>query len=45
MPCEAACHETEVCDEDPGFGAFDGFLDVVCEPAAPAKPGDGAVEV
>jgi hypothetical protein len=41
IPCEAAGQEPEVCDEDPGLGAGDGSLGVLCEPAAAAEPGEG----
>src|SRR5665647_253234 len=41
--CEPASEHSDVCDEDPSFGGGDGALEVLCQPSAPAEPGECTV--
>ena len=43
-PCDTARHASDVGDEDPGDGAFDGCLEVLGQPAATIEPGEGAFD-
>lgn len=36
--------EPEICEEDPGLSAGDGSLDIHCERAAAAEPGEGSLD-
>ena len=37
--CEIACDASNVCDEDPGFRAGDGFLPIFREAPTSVQPG------
>ena len=42
-PCEPSGEHTDVCDEDPRLGGFDGALEVLCEPSTSAQPCEGSL--
>ena len=39
--CQPADHEADAGDGNPGNGAFDGCLDILCLTAAASRPGEG----
>ena len=39
--CQPADHEADAGDGNPGNGAFDGCLDILCRTAAASRPGEG----
>ena len=43
-PCDSAGEELNAGDQQPGLGAFDGFLEVFCEAAVAAEPGEGSFD-